>query len=380
MNTFIVAKQLTLRLLGKKKTWVLLFIVPSLLLSLIMGLLHFEVSGTPTIPYVDQDHSIWSEALLDSLAQSFQLVELKDAKAIEALVTERKHKAAFYIPAGYGEMIQKQASPKLRIVSLGINEAAITLQLAAEQASREWLRVAAQLEQEQAVTSDKIQAGLQRYLAFKPSFEVKEQAAKAPPNLRTAMGIFMIFILYNALNAVIVMKEDKQNMLMSRVYAAPVRAWEIAAGYYIGIVIYGTIQLIIVLLITRGIMGIPMGIGAIEQFVMLELFLCAGISIGCMLGSLIASAAHFSNMGFAFIFPASMIGGCFWPIEMMKPYMQQLSYAVPQRWALDGIELLAAGNSLSSIWLHLVVLCLFTLFFLCLGSVVLQPSAKESLR
>lgn len=320
------------------------------------------------------------EASLEEQMQSYDLIESKSVEETERLVTERKQEAGLYIPNGYGKLINQLEAPKLSVFSIGLKEVSSTLKLTAEQVTHEWMRFASLKAAKTLISEASLQSQLETYLALKPSYHIEKNDSAVAPNLRIAMGMFMLFILYNALNAVVVMKEDKQKMLMSQIYAAPVRSWEIAAGYFIGIVLYGTVQLVIVLFITRVVMGIEMGIGAVEQFVLLELFLCAGISIGCMLGACFSSTSHFSNMGFAFVFPTSMIGGCFWPVTMMKPYMQKLSYIVPQRWALDGLELVAAGNSLSSIWLHLVVLCLFTILFLCLGSVVLQPGLKEQAR
>ncbi|WP_195570795.1 ABC transporter permease [Paenibacillus sp. 1001270B_150601_E10] len=380
MNMFIIAKQMAARLLGNKRSWIVLFVVPSLLLSLIMGMFQFQTHAQPTVVYVDVDQSLWSHALIKELGKTYDLIESKSVVETERLVTERKQEAGLYIPDGYGKLINQQEAPKLSVFSIGLKEVSSTLKLTAEQVTREWMRFASLTDAKTLLSEASLQSQLETYLALKPSYHIEKNDSAVAPNLRIAMGMFMIFILYNALNAVVVMKEDKQKTLMSRIYAAPVRSWEISAGYFIGIVLYGTVQLVIVLFITRVVMGIEMGIGAVEQFVLLELFLCAGISIGCMLGACFSSTSHFSNMGFAFVFPTSMIGGCFWPVTMMKPYMQKLSYIVPQRWALDGLELVAAGNSLSSIWLHLVVLCLFTILFLCLGSVVLQPGLKEQAR
>ncbi len=85
------------------------------------------------------------------------------------------------------------------------------------------------------------------------------------------------------------------------------------------------------------------------------------------------------DTNFVLVVPTCMIGGCYWPVEFMNDSMQKISYFAPQRWVLDAMEQLAAGGSWSAIALHVIVLLLFGVILLGIGSTVLQPAKREAL-
>ncbi|WP_028545737.1 ABC transporter permease [Paenibacillus taiwanensis] len=378
MNTFHIARHFIYRLLMNKRSWVFTFILPSCLVAFIMFQVHEQQQAKPTVSYVDQDGSVWSKALLKQLGASFELSAESDANLMEAKLTDRKLSHALLIPQDYGDRLMSGQTPSVRLMRLGVSESSVTIQLALEQQTREWAALAAVLAQSGKLDQQAhVEQGINDYLNHKPVVEKLDNSKKIPINLRISMGLFMMFMLMTGLNSIVVMLEDKQNYTMIRTYAAPVRSWEISVGYFGGAVVYGSIQIGIVLFLTRVLVGIDMGLSGIEQFMFLELFLWAGLSIGCMLGALFPTSEAFAQIGFVLVIPMSMLGGCYWPISVMEPYMQKVSYFVPQRWALDAIEKLAAGGSLASVMIHAGVLLLFTIIFLGIGSVALRPSYRS---
>ncbi|MDK8181947.1 ABC transporter permease [Paenibacillus sp. UMB4589-SE434] len=378
MNTFHIARHFIYRLLMNKRSWVFTFILPSCLVAFIMFQVNVHQEAKPVVAYVDQDGSVWSKALLKQLGESFVLSAESDAGLMETKLTDRKLSHALLIPQDYGDRLMAGQMPNVRLMRLGVNESSVMIQLALEQRTREWAALASALAQSGKLDSEAhAEQGIHAYMNNKPVVEKLDNSQKIPVNLRISMGLFMMFMLMTGLNSITVMLEDKQKYTMIRTYAAPVRSWEISVGYFGGAVVYGSIQIGIVLLLTRVLLGIDMGISGIEQFMFLELFLWAGLSIGCMLGALFPSSEAYAQIGFVFVVPTSMLGGCYWPISIMEPYMQKVSYFVPQRWALDAIEKLASGGSMASVMIHAGVLLLFTIIFLGIGSAALRPSNRS---
>lgn len=74
------------------------------------------------------------------------------------------------------------------------------------------------------------------------------------------------------------------------------------------------------------------------------------------------------------IMPTCMIGGCFWPISFMPDYMQRLANFVPQKWAIQAVETISAGGTLSDITLPLLILFGMAAILLTVGSAILRPS------
>jgi ABC-2 type transport system permease protein len=64
----------------------------------------------------------------------------------------------------------------------------------------------------------------------------------------------------------------------------------------------------------------------------------------------------------------SMLGGVFWPIEIMPVFIQRLAMLLPTYWYSEGIVRVAFGGSLGDISLPLIMMFMFTVLFLLLGS------------
>jgi ABC-2 type transport system permease protein len=63
-----------------------------------------------------------------------------------------------------------------------------------------------------------------------------------------------------------------------------------------------------------------------------------------------------------------MLGGCFWPREIMPKALQQLANFTPVTWVLKASEKLLYGSSINAIGSEIGILLLFALVFLIAGS------------
>lgn len=64
----------------------------------------------------------------------------------------------------------------------------------------------------------------------------------------------------------------------------------------------------------------------------------------------------------------SMLGGVFWPIQIMPVFIQRMAMFFPTYWYSEGIIRVAYGGSLVDIALPLIMMSMFTIVFLIFGS------------
>jgi ABC-2 type transport system permease protein len=63
-----------------------------------------------------------------------------------------------------------------------------------------------------------------------------------------------------------------------------------------------------------------------------------------------------------------MMGGVYWPLDIVPKVMQRMAQFVPQKWAMDGFtEIIARGGSLSDIILPVTILLGFAVVFIGVG-------------
>ncbi|SDM93527.1 ABC-2 type transporter [Paenibacillus sp. yr247] len=164
---------------------------------------------------------------------------------------------------------------------------------------------------------------------------------------------------------------------MARTYAAPVRSIEIVFGNFMGSFMVGTLQVLVILLVTRYVTNYEYGLPFLSQFIILEFFLLASMGIVSAVASLVKNTSYVGMVNTLVVTPTCMLGGCFWPISLMPDWMQKIANFVPQKWVIEAIQRMAAGQSLSQMWMHMGVLILFALILLGVGSVILKPGDAE---
>lgn len=198
------------------------------------------------------------------------------------------------------------------------------------------------------------------------------------PNMHIVIGLMLIFMMSLINNTVSLVMEDRKLRTLARTYTAPVRAFEIVTGNFLGSFAVGTLQVLVILLITRYVAGYEYGLPFVSQFVILEFFLLASMGIASTVASMVKNATNMNVINSLVVTPTCMLGGCFWPISLMPEWMQKLANFVPQKWALDAIERMSAGQPLSHMWMNMGVLALFGLILMSIGSVILKPTETEA--
>ena len=83
--------------------------------------------------------------------------------------------------------------------------------------------------------------------------------------------------------------------------------------------------------------------------------MCAALSL--LLGSVVRSESQSIGLGVIASNILAALGGCWWPIEITPPAMQQFSLVMPTGWAMHGLHrLLNYGSPPVTVIPHLVAL------------------------
>jgi ABC-2 type transport system permease protein len=99
-----------------------------------------------------------------------------------------------------------------------------------------------------------------------------------------------------------------------------------------------------------------------------SVFALTSVALGMAISSFSKDLRQDNAMAYLITIPMSMIGGCFWPREIMPKALQQLSNFSPVTWVLKATEKLLYGSSINAIGGEIAVLLLFALVFLIVGS------------
>ncbi|MGP3783302.1 ABC transporter permease [Paenibacillus sp. 1A_MP2] len=338
------------------------------------------------IPYINEDHGAAGAMIVDELArkEEYLLKPMDDVAELKEAIAQQKGSSGIIIPAHYTDDLLQGKQTKVQLVELRVSESSYTLRAAVE-------GLAAGLKQsatavltttgspagaapDPVLNQEKFEQLLQETSKHQISGEATDLHIYPKPGLNNVTGFTIMFMMGLLTSAVAVIMEDRRQRTMARVYTAPVHAYEIALGNFLGSFAIGLIQIVLVLGISRWVLhydaGIPFGI----HLLILAAFMLVSMGIASTVAGLIRESKNANMLNSLIITPTCMIGGCFWPLSIMPDYMQKLANFVPQKWAIQAVETISAGGTISDIALPLLILFGMAAILLTVGSAILRPS------
>ncbi|MCQ6558191.1 ABC transporter permease [Paenibacillus mendelii] len=388
MPSLIIAGLIVRRTIGHPKGFIMLVLLPALVLSIIITLFGSSQDSPKTVAVWNADQGPFGQMLIEQLANEPSIVLSSEGErseeALRKAVVEGQVDAALYVPENYTASLLKgsQVQPKLYRQSVTLWNAAIEQRLAveAEQSSAFAAMAAAsgktvedQLQQAERLVKEQAK---HRISLTEPLQSLESKKTK-PSNVLVT-GVILLFIMLAINQSVQIVMEDRTNRTMARMYTAPVRKYEIALGNFLGSMVLGTVQLLLVLGVTRGLLHYDYGVEFGAHFLVLECFLLAAVGLSTAIAGLVRNTDHLPQLSTLVVTPTCMLGGCFWPIGMMPDFMQKLANFVPQRWAMEAIDRMAFGSGLQDVMLPIGILLLFAAVLLAFGVFILQPNRSAS--
>jgi ABC-2 type transport system permease protein len=358
MNSIFIAINLMKRTLAQKRGWLYYIILPILFISMAIQILGQSYSEHVTLGVLNLDKGQYSTLLMARLADDMdlKLIPMDSVAELQNQVLHNQVQAAFVIPENFTNYLKDGSAYKIQMFELNNSEITHSLQLKIE-----------------AQASLLLQSVDKKPLGDRP---VLDKHLSSKSGLNTAVGLLLMFMMIFTNNTMSILSKDRRERIIMRVYAAPVRAIEIMLGHFLGSFLTGTLQIGIVVLFTRYIVGFNYGIEFFQQMLLLELFLLISIGLSSAMANSFNNNRYLSAIEYMVMIPSCMIGGCFWPIDLMPDFMQKLANFLPQKWVIEAVTLLSEGQRLIDIRMILGILALFACVLLTFGLVLLKPEEQ----
>lgn len=376
MNSLFIAANLIRRTIGNVKGFLLFILMPAVVTSAMVWLVASVGDGRTAVGYADLDGGAAAQHVIRALEQTgrYKLCRYESERELADMVADREVAAGFVIPAGFEEDWLAGRGPRLTLIRLMLDEKSVMLETDLDGIARAMAGAAAAAEHAGAADArEAAMAVLDRHLLGLVGGKKMDTGREGGMDF-LAIGFSLMFLMMLINHSVAVVVEDRRNRTMERVYAAPVRSFDIAAGHFIGSVLIGTLQVLAIAALIRLVFGYDYGVPAWMQIVVMECFILAALGIASAVAGFVRNTRNLNIINTLIMTPTCMLGGCFWPIDIMPSFMRKLANFVPQKWAIEAMELGASGASLDRIALPLGILLLFAAVLLGFGAAVLRPA------
>lgn len=190
-----------------------------------------------------------------------------------------------------------------------------------------------------------------------------------------AYGLIVYFTMIQAVMVASLAMRDKEQGVLRRILVSPAPPLAYAAGN--GAAAFAVLAAQVSLSSALSGLLLPPGSG-LGFARLIPIFLCfAWTSVGfaslvCSLSGTSSGAMISANVIILF---STLLGGGFFPIEFMKPYMRSAAFAFPQYWAMRAIRLAQAASPPAESGLPLLVLVLSGFLFLAVQAAARRRSS-----
>jgi ABC-2 type transport system permease protein len=169
-------------------------------------------------------------------------------------------------------------------------------------------------------------------------------------------GYTIMFAFYIMISIVIAFVKDRDKGMVARIASTPLSTKDYFIGKWIPFMLIVLIQ--IAVLFSFGVLVYDLPLGDPAAIILLSIMLAFIVTSW---GMALAVLVNTENMGIAvtqvIALGGAMLGGLWLPVELMPDFMQIISKALPQYWAIEGYKevILQHGTSIDILFNLLVL-------------------------
>ncbi|MGB7606256.1 MAG: ABC transporter permease [Lutisporaceae bacterium] len=318
------------------------------------------------VAVIDYDDTKLTSILKDNLRSSSNLIELQEQDIKQKLING-KLEYVIKIDKGFTQDLIDGVDVKLQSYSLKETNTSIPIKVFIDS----FINSSKNIAFTARGNEEEFYKGMELYLSDivavdYRSIENTEHDTKS--NSLLSFGFLVMFMFFMATSSTTLVLEDKHLNTYSRVLSSPITTRNYFIQNLLSYIAIMLIQVFAVFTLLIFIFRADLGPSIINLLILYSVFTLASVALGLTICSFSKDLKQANAMAYLITIPMCMLGGCFWPREIMPEVLQQLSNFIPVTWVLKATEKLLYGSSITAISSELGILLLFALVFFIAGS------------
>ena len=182
--------------------------------------------------------------------------------------------------------------------------------------------------------------------------------------------VAFVLTIISALMTAISITREKETGTMEMLLVSPIRPQAIVVGKVIPYIVLGFISVLLVLVASRTVFGVPLRGSLALLLAESGLYIVTALSLGVVISTVAPNQRTAMIAALAgLLMPTLLLSGFIFPIDSLPRPLQLLSYVVPARWFLTIVRgIMIKGAGLETLWQETLVLVGMTLLLLGRGS------------
>jgi len=387
-----------IRVSFKDKSSILwLFVMPIIWTTLIGAVSSFGSSGSSKIPIaiINSDKGIYGDIYEDVMKNEKDLDIIlyseEDFEDVVNMVKETKIASMIYIPENFSDSIINNSDVNITIYKSSSNNSfyieelvkKITNQIDISSLTGHFVLknieksiILNDLDKKKYFESSFNEALKELTLNNKVSVEyeilsVQKENLILPTGFNaTSPGFGVMFVMMGAFFTAVVLAEEREMNILSRLLTTPITKIVVLSGKLLGVFCVTIIQFLFIIFFGQFILGVNWGNSPLSVLLIAISFTLSAVGLGTILSSIVKTSAQASALTILISIVTSMIGGAWWPIEIMPKYLQNIAKFTPQYWAINGFnKIILRGFGLKEIMPNFSILIIYAIVSLLIASI-----------
>ena len=198
----------------------------------------------------------------------------------------------------------------------------------------------------------------------KVDYELTAQKGDSPPEMATTPGglgqsvpgMGSMFVMFTVFGGMVALVGERKQWTLQRLAVTPVSRGHLLGGKVLGRFTLGFIQYLVVFAV--GIFaGVHFGGDILALVLIMVSFTLATTALSFAVGSRVKSEMQAGSLTQLLVLVLAALGGAWWPLEIVPPFMRAIGHISPVAWAMDGYQSLIFENGdLSAVLPSILVL------------------------
>lgn len=304
---------------------VFLVLVPFVVVTVLAEALAGSDTGSLLLPVVNEDQGPVASVMIEALGQYAHVVEV-DRREAEYLVAGKKTApAAIVIPEHTSKQYLASRPSTLVLLTDPAKSAAVgAVKAYLLLADRKAAEIADPLSQELLVMEERNLTG---------------SRSSIPPAEQNVPGFSVMFVMMGMLFGVAFGLHDEREWgAITRLLIAPIPRMSVLGGKLLARFLVGLAQLVLLFLYGHVVFGMSLGKspGTLLLVVAAVVFAMTGFSL--LVSAFARTREQVIPLGLTIIMVFCALGGCWWPLYQMPPWLRQVAQFTFTAWAMEGFH------------------------------------------
>jgi ABC-2 type transport system permease protein len=202
---------------------------------------------------------------------------------------------------------------------------------------------------------------------------VRSDSQQATGFSQYSLGFTVTFMMFMALGAAGGFLEERELGTLARLLTTPTSKSQLIGGKVAGIYLTTIAQAGFMIVAGAAVFAVPWGSDPLGVAVVLGAFALAATGMGTMMSTLVRTRGQLSAITSVLAIAMAMLGGCYWPIDIVSPAMRTIGMVTPNYWAMQGlVAVIVREQGLAAAIVPAAVLLGFAGVFFAVGLVRLR--------